>query len=513
MRASAEHVGRKGRCPACKTLIEIRAQAGEESLVSLRPAGQSGVFREADARLSSTSVSTWQAGAIGAAVTLALYLALFLPLKNTYLGQLFLARGPMQHCTTLVTCWGLAMLALKYRAVRAQLGYAGSELELIPLEIGLQITPDNVDQFLNHLAGLPRAARLSILGRRIQGALEHFKSRTSVPEVQQYLATQAELDASGVDAGYTLLRAFIWVIPLLGFIGTVTGIGFAVSGLDAAVSEAGSQATGEHLMRGLTLVTGGLAVAFDTTFLALVMAIVLLFPTESLRRTEYGMLDRIEAFANDSLLRRMSDERATPRGDDLPELVCSALDSAFKEHQRWLAQWQTQVSQLGRQIGADFESTVSRVFTQAAQADAARMQKMEQLVRLLEELLGRTDTVGQAWRQARADAETQSRVMLEAAGRLQQALADNAILCADVAQQQHHVWEMYSSGSAHNSLAALAEQIGCLAARIEALARRPETAPRRTDVIEPDEPGPAQGFSASPDAGQGFLGRFWKRRR
>ena len=38
-----------------------------------------------------------------------------------------------------------------------------------PLE---QITPDNVDQFLDHLSGLPDEQRQSILGRRILGAVE-----------------------------------------------------------------------------------------------------------------------------------------------------------------------------------------------------------------------------------------------------------------------------------------------------------------------------------------------------
>ena len=42
---------------------------------------------------------------------------------------------------------------------------------------------------MQHLDGLPPPQRLSILGRRIYGALDHFRSRNSVPEVQQYLAT------------------------------------------------------------------------------------------------------------------------------------------------------------------------------------------------------------------------------------------------------------------------------------------------------------------------------------
>ena len=52
MRASSEHIGRKGRCPACKRLVEIRA-AGEESLVSIHPTVATEPGRAAYARLGS----------------------------------------------------------------------------------------------------------------------------------------------------------------------------------------------------------------------------------------------------------------------------------------------------------------------------------------------------------------------------------------------------------------------------------------------------------------------------
>ncbi len=240
MQASSEHIGRKGRCTFCKMLVEIKPSP-DESLAMIQPTGTVGIAREADARLSSTNVPAWQAGLLGAAATAVLYLAVFVPLRATEFGKKFLDRGPMQYATTLVTCWGLALLALKHRAVRRQRSYAEQELEFFPLDIALQISPRNVDQFLAHVANQPKPRRLSILGRRIQGALEHFKSRHSVPEVQQYLATQAELDASSVDSGYTLLRSFVWVIPLFGFIGTVQGIGDAVSGLDRSLKSGAGQ--------------------------------------------------------------------------------------------------------------------------------------------------------------------------------------------------------------------------------------------------------------------------------
>ncbi len=58
----------------------------------------------------------------------------------------------------------------------------------------------------------------------------------------------------------------IWVLPLLGFIGTVLGITQAIGGLEQSVAPA---AGGD----GLGGVLGGLAFAFDTTFVGLVLVI------------------------------------------------------------------------------------------------------------------------------------------------------------------------------------------------------------------------------------------------
>jgi hypothetical protein len=279
-------------------------------------------------------------------------------------------------------------------------------LELIPLDIGLEITPTNVDQFLGHLAACPPAQRSSILGRRISGALEHFKSRKSVPEVQEYLATQAEIDASGVDSGYTLLRAFIWAVPILGFIGTVIGISSAVSGLSTTLNAGG------EIIDGLNLVTRGLSTAFDTTLVALAMAILLLFPTETLRKIEYRMLDRIEAFANESLLRRMDDEKRGVDPEHLPEAVKSTLEPAFREHQLWLVQWQAQVAELGQVIGADFERVVMRVQSQISERESTHSQGVNESTRLLAEIFDKLVGISETWsRVEKCMAERTERVL------------------------------------------------------------------------------------------------------
>ena len=71
------------------------------------------------------------------------------------------------------------------------------------------------------------------------------------------------------ELGLLPLRFTVWVLPLLGFIGTVVGIARSITGLEAVIAPgAGGQAT-----EGLLIVLGGLQFAFDTTLLGLVTVI------------------------------------------------------------------------------------------------------------------------------------------------------------------------------------------------------------------------------------------------
>jgi len=510
MRASSDHLGHKGRCPACRSLVEISLPGGDGAAGS-RPRGELRGGTGATAVAGTTDVPTWLSGLLGLAATALLYVGVFLPFRKFYLGELFLERGSTPYFSVLVLCWGLAHLALKYLAVKRQQSYADLELELIPLEIGLQITPANVDQFLGHLAKLPAPQRQSILGRRIHGALEHFKSRNSVPEVQEFLSTQAGVDASSVDSGYTLLRTFIWISPILGFIGTVIGISASVSELKKAIAPDSPPAvvmaapgaggpqptdTSAKLMQGMQGVTGGLATAFDTTLVALVFAILLVFPTESLRKSEYAMLDRIETFTIESLVRRMSDEKPVLNQEDLPEVVRDTLHAAFNEHQKWLAQWQAQVSELGQAVGADFEQCVSKMQAQISQAESERLGKVQDTGRMLSEIFEQFGETTRSWHDLGSNS-AMSPDALDAARQLQGSLAESARVTKELLEQQQRSWQGYASSDLGANLLALQKEIAKLSDRLV-------SGERHDGIVEMQ---PVTGDGQSTKRGFGFFRR------
>lgn len=70
----------------------------------------------------------------------------------------------------------------------------------------------------------------------------------------------------------------VWVLPLLGFIGTVIGISQAIGGLETVIAAAGVPGSS-----GLAEVLSGLSFAFDTTFMGLILVIPTMLYTLPLR--------------------------------------------------------------------------------------------------------------------------------------------------------------------------------------------------------------------------------------
>ncbi len=69
---------------------------------------------------------------------------------------------------------------------------------------------------------------------------------------------------------FVLTRVVIWSLPLMGFIGTVVGVTMAIAGF--RVGEGSSS-----FVRSFSKVSQGLYTAFDTTFLGLVLVLILMF--------------------------------------------------------------------------------------------------------------------------------------------------------------------------------------------------------------------------------------------
>ena len=137
--------------------------------------------------------------------------------------------------------------------------------------IGIVVDRDRL-RLLGLLDGKTHASWLALIAGRpfrpcADATVRWTDGGTSDPhEIADRYAVQRHRHA---ELGLLPLRFSVWVLPLLGFIGTVVGIARSVNGLEAVIAPAaGGQST-----EGLLTVLGGLRFAFDTTLLGLATVI------------------------------------------------------------------------------------------------------------------------------------------------------------------------------------------------------------------------------------------------
>ena len=245
-------------------------------------------------------------GVLAAVLTLVFYGVLVMPLADTTFGELFGARGWVPYVISFLSMWSAVVLGWKYRELIRQSKVL--DLDLLPISIAERITTLNAPEFIQHLNALSGARVQGFLVARLLQGLEHFQLRGDVGETVDHLRMQSEREAALVESSFTMLRVFIWAIPILGFIGTVIGIGQAVGGFSESVSAAADL---DVMKDSIGSVTSGLGVAFDTTLLALVMSIFIMFPTSSLEKAEEALLGQVDESVQKTLIARLDDQRGT----------------------------------------------------------------------------------------------------------------------------------------------------------------------------------------------------------
>jgi biopolymer transport protein ExbB/TolQ len=133
-------------------------------------------------------------------------------------------------------------------------------------------------------AFLPQLIDLSIL--------QLFTSRSLEQTVDIYTST-LELISHRLDLAYQTMRFLVWVIPTTGFIGTVVGISIALEGMQDPKNIEFEK------------VTSGLAVAFYTTILALLLSAVLVLLQNVVQRREELALNRAAQYVLRNLINRV----------------------------------------------------------------------------------------------------------------------------------------------------------------------------------------------------------------
>lgn len=363
LQAEPELAGKTVKCPGCSTRIQIpefTAQdhegAGEELAEEYYQQLPELTLATGHAGPHPSTVNIWIAGALGIGATFLWYVVMFLlPKKEgdasgigVYLRELFCERGMTQYVTTVLAFWCMALLVLKWLNIRKQ--RSAMMIQALPTDISEEINPQNLKAFHDHIINFPKPLRNTYIVNRIRKALEFFYVRQNNPEVAQMISSQSEVDAAKANGSYGMVKVFLWAIPIMGFIGTVVGIGDAIGGF-GAVFGAGEGGDMSQIKEPLLAVLGSMGVAFDTTLLALVLSIVLSFPASSLQGSEDDLVTDVDEYCIDHLLKRLNDGGASTNVGSDPALLKAIGDAIANNQKEVMGRFESAQKHMAENIG------------------------------------------------------------------------------------------------------------------------------------------------------------------
>ncbi|MGB5339089.1 MAG: MotA/TolQ/ExbB proton channel family protein [Gammaproteobacteria bacterium] len=196
-----------------------------------------------------------------------------------------------QETCFILMLWALAILVLKGRTAYRQQQLLDQDLLRLPAElpIGLEDTRDLAER----IQSLPASMHHYLLPRALLTAIERFAATRNVQDVSTAARDICNSEGDRMESELSIIRYIAWAIPSVGFIGTVRGIGDALGQAHRAVE-------GD-----ITGVTSSLGVAFNSTFIALVISIVLMFFIHQLQLMQERLVLDSERYVDHWLIRRL----------------------------------------------------------------------------------------------------------------------------------------------------------------------------------------------------------------
>ena len=168
-----------------------------------------------------------------------------------------------QESCFILLFWALTIMGLKTRSAFYEQDLL--EKDFINVRGGTNILPQDTRTYIRPLQALSEKEQMGLLPRALSAALNRFASTENVQDVSEAVKSVCEGESDRLDSELSMIRYIAWAIPSIGFIGTVRGISDALGQAYKAV---------EGDIAG---VTASLGVAFNSTFIALLISIVLVF--------------------------------------------------------------------------------------------------------------------------------------------------------------------------------------------------------------------------------------------
>lgn len=187
-----------------------------------------------------------------------------------------------------LTLWVVLLTLSRWRRLAGE--EAKLDERLIQVRRGEVITPENADEIIDMIR--ERDPQFSShLARVMRRAMTRFGTSRDVAAAEAVVKGDCESIIQRYDTSLAMVRYVIWAVPSIGFIGTVRGMGLALTQADSPDN--------------LPAVVGWLGVAFDTTLVALFLSIGLMFLTHQFQRRYEQFVLSLGQNCEDELIHRL----------------------------------------------------------------------------------------------------------------------------------------------------------------------------------------------------------------
>lgn len=199
-----------------------------------------------------------------------------------------------QESCFILMLWAIAIMGYKARRTINETKLLSQPL--LNVAEGTRILPEDARQMSRPIQALPDEQKFYLLPRSLIAALQRFDSTRNIQDVSSAVREVLDTESDRLDSELSMVRYIAWAIPSIGFIGTVRGIGEALGQAHKAVQ-------GD-----IAGVTASLGVAFNSTFIALVISIVVMFMLHQLQLAQERLVLDAHGYCDNNLLRHMKSD-------------------------------------------------------------------------------------------------------------------------------------------------------------------------------------------------------------
>ncbi|MEH6548471.1 MAG: MotA/TolQ/ExbB proton channel family protein [Pseudomonadales bacterium] len=196
-----------------------------------------------------------------------------------------------QESCFILMLWAMAIMGYKAKRLLAERNLL--EQILVNTSEGERILPEDVPRFSRPIQALTDIEQQSLLPRALLAALQRFGATENIQDVSHAVESVCEAESNRLESELSMVRYIAWAIPSIGFIGTVRGIGQALSQAHLAVQ-------GD-----IASVTASLGVAFNSTFIALLISIILMFLMHQLQLLQDRLVLDVHGYCDQRLIRNL----------------------------------------------------------------------------------------------------------------------------------------------------------------------------------------------------------------